>query len=86
MAKRRDVDDPGGSFGGFKSFDDLWHDKIREEKMTDVVCCEGCLDVVLRECQGRNGHDTSVVDQDVDGWNIDVLIEACCGSTNGSLG
>ena len=44
-----------------------------------------CPDVVLRECQGGYGHDTGVVDQDMDGWNIDVLIDACCSSTDGSL-
>lgn len=53
--------------------------------MADVIGCKVFFDTVVCDCALRNHHYSSIVDQDIDGWDGGPGEEFSCCGTDGCL-
>ena len=86
-ARAADVDDANESSRRLLSCgDDLRHDEIGEEEMADMVGGQVHLHSFLSECALRKVHDTSTVDDQVDGGDFRPLKDGGCCCSDRRLG
>lgn len=66
--------------------EDLGHDEVGEEEVSDVVCREVHFDAVGAESPRLDIHDARVVNYDVDGGDIGPARYLCSGRADGGQG